>query len=283
VLRDKNLIFLTVRVLLFLFFLSLSINKPINQKATIIVLSSIYLSLSMYLYLYPGRLKLFKNYGDLALLALLTFVSGQKEAVFAMAAPISLYANRSPTKALLALWVALGTVFYYYGTGGILLAPLLFALYLSPIYPELVEGMRKERYYIRNLRNSYRELAKEQARIEKELEENMDMRGLIEDLLNSRNLEEYLKAVKGRFNLKAINIVQKTDLQKDTLLDRSSLSVHVPISLDKGRACVIFYLNNPLELYDQKLIKSLERSARFINLYVEGFEEPSKGSVKIAL
>ncbi|MCS7170737.1 MAG: hypothetical protein N3D14_05030 [Aquificaceae bacterium] len=279
-LRDINLIFLGYRVLLFVFFVALSMGKPYTHKALIIIPSVLYLSLSVYLFLYPGQVRLFKSYGDLIFVPALVLLSGQKEAVFALLPPVALYTSRKIFEGMLFFWFSVGFGFYYYGKWGLALLPVMVALFLSSLHPDLVEALRKERFYIRNLRKSYSNLMSDYGKIEKSLS-HLEMTGAILDILQKSNsLEEYLKDLKGVFNLKSISIrPMQGNLFKEAMLDRKTCSFHVPVRLQRGEASVIFYLNNPLELYDKEFLKNLERAGKLINLYIEGFEEKPQAKV----
>ncbi|MCS6957158.1 MAG: hypothetical protein RMK75_01690 [Aquificaceae bacterium] len=271
--RDVSLIFLGYRVLTFAFFLALSLGKPITEQALLVVPSVLYLLLSIYLFLYPGRLRLFKNYGDLLFIPALVLLSGQKEAIFSLMAPMALYTSRRVFNGMLFLWLSVGFGFYYYGKIGLVLLPLFTAIFLASLHPDLVEALRKERFYVRSLRKSYSKLASEYARLEKEMENLKTVSALLSILHQSQTLEDYLRALKEEFNLKSISITPLTEgSYEKVVLDRTNCTLQMPIKLERGNALITFYLNNPLELYDEKLTKNLERAGKLINLYLEGFE-----------
>ncbi len=277
-LRDIGLIFLAFRVLLFAFFLGLSIDKSPWEKAVVIIPATVYLSLSIYNFLYPGKLRLFKNYGDLFFLPLLVFLSGHKEALLALTAPIAIYTSRNALRGILFLWFFVGLAFYYYGVWGFVLLPVSFALFMASLHPDLVEALRKERFYIRNLRKSYSKLTGEYARLEKR-SQNAD--GLLLDLLvQSKDIYEYLRNVKDAFELKMVSITpSKGDYMKEPVVDMDSQRYCVPVRLERGEVNVCFHVNNPMQLYDKGLLKTLERAGKLINLYIEGLEERPQAKV----
>ena len=277
-LRDIGLIFLAFRVLLFAFFLGLSIDKSPWKKAVVIIPASVYLSLSIYNFLYPGKLRLFKNYGDLFFLPLLAFLSGHKEGLLALTAPIAIYTSRNALRGILFLWFFVGLAFYYYGVWGFVLLPVSLALFMASLHPDLVEALRKERFYIRNLRKSYSKLTGEYARLEKR-SQNAD--GLLLDLLvQSKDIYEYLRNVKDAFELKMVSITSsKGDYMKEPVVDMDSQRYCVPVRLERGEVNVCFHVNNPMQLYDQGLLKTLERAGKLINLYIEGLEERPQAKV----
>lgn len=279
-LRDIALIFLVLRVLTFTYFIALSVGKPSTEKALIIIPSVIYLLFSMYHFLYPGRLRIFKNYGDLFFVPILALLSGQKESFLALLPFVSLYSSRKVFEGMLFLWFSVAFAFYHYGKFGFVFLLLFMSLYVASLHPDLVEVLRKERFYIKNLRKAYHRITSDYSRLEKDLLSLKVSASLLDRLQKSPSLEDYLKALKEEFNLKAISIAPLYEsFSKDMAIDRSTCSFHVPVKLEKGEAKVSFYLNNPLELYDKELLKNLEKASRLINLYIEGFEEKSKAKV----
>ncbi len=277
-LRDMALIFLALRVLVFVYFIALSVGKPPTKQALLIVPSVIYLLFSMYHYLYPGKLKLFKNYGDIIFVPALAIFSGQKEGFFALLPFISLYSSRRVFYGMLFLWFTVGFSFYHYGKLGLSLLPFLIALYISSLHPDLVDALRKERFYVRNLRKAYSKITADYSKLEKEMVILRAQAELLDTLQESQSLEDYLKAIKERFSLKAISITPLYE-HSSKEIDFSNGGFHVPIRLEKGEARVSFYVNNPMELYDQELLKNLEKASKFISLYIEGFEEGRKAKV----
>ncbi len=277
-LRDIGLIFLVLRVLLFAFFLALSIGKSPSQQALIVVPSALYLILGIFVFLYPGRLRLFKNYGDLVFLSLLILLAGHKEAIISLTVPIALYTSRNTFMGMLFLWLFVGFSFYYYGIWGLVLLPVSLALFMASLHPDLVEALRKERLYVRNLRKSYSKLTGEYARLEKR-SQNAD--GLLLDLLvQSTDIYEYLRNVKDAFELKMVSITpSKGDYMKEPVVDMDSQRYCVPVRLERGEVNVYFYVNSPMQLYDKELIKTLERAGKLINLYIEGLEERPQAKV----
>jgi len=278
VLRDIALISLVLRVLVFTYFVAISMGKPANDKALIIIPSVIYLLFGMYNFLYPGRLKIFKNYGDLLFVPILAFLSGQKESFLVFLPFISLNTSRKVLQGMLFLWLSVAFAFYHYGKFGFVLLPILMSMYIASLHPDLVEVLRKERFYIKNLRRSYSKMASDYCRLEKELSNLKVSASLLDKLQNSPTLKDYLQAIKEEFNVRSISIAPlHENFSKE--IDPSTCSFHVSVKLEKGEAKVSFYLNNPLELCDKELLKNLEKASKLINLYIEGFEEKSKAKV----
>ncbi len=279
-LRDIGLIFLVLRVLLFAFFLALSLGKSPSQQALIVVPSALYLILGIFVFLYPGRLRLFKNYGDLFFLSLLALLTGQKEAILALFTAVALYTSRNVFMGMLFLWLLVGFGFYYYGVWGLVLLPAFLSLFMASLHPDLVEALRKERLYVRNLRKSYSKLTSEYARLEKGSQNAFREGLLLDQLIQSKDIYEYLRNVKEIFELKMVSITpSKGDYIKEPVVDMDNQRLCVPVRLERGEVNVCFYVNNPMQLYDKELMKTLERAGKLINLYIEGLEERPQAKV----
>lgn len=279
-LRDIGLVFLGLRVLLFAFFLAISMEKKATQQALLVIPSAVYLILAIYVFLYPGRLRLFRNYGDLFFLPLLVFLSAQREAILALLVPVALYTSRRVFEGMLSLWLAVGFGFYYYGVWGFALLPAFLALFLASLHPDLVEALKKERFYVKNLKKAYHRLAEEYARLERS-SRSADRAGmLLEELMHSHSLHEYLRNIKEKFELKTISVtpIHGSPLREPTI-DRINHCLHVPVKLEKGEVRVSFHLASPMHLYDKELLETLERAGKLINLYIEGLEEGTQARV----
>ncbi|WPM31360.1 hypothetical protein IAE16_05935 [Hydrogenobacter sp. T-2] len=273
-LRDIGLIFLAFRVLLFAFFLGLSIDKSPWEQAIIIIPAGVYLSLGIHMFLYPGKLKLFKSYGDLVFLPLLTLLSDHKEAILALTAPIALYTSRNVFRGMLFLWLFIGLGFYYYGVWGFVLLPVSLTLFMASLHPDLVEALRKERLYVRNLRKSYSKLTSEYARLEKGSQNAFREGLLLDQLIQSKDIYEYLRNLKETYELKMVSITpSKGEFMKKPVVDVDNQRFCVPVRLERGEVNVCFYVNSPMQFYDKELMKTLERAGKLINLYIEGLEE----------
>ncbi|RMH03006.1 MAG: hypothetical protein D6699_05365 [Aquificota bacterium] len=282
-LKDLNLLFLGVRLFVFIFFLLLSLGKSPQQTALVVVPAVLYLSLSLYTFFYTGRLRLFKRYGDALFISLLALLSQSKEAIFSLVIPMVMHANRTPSSSFLTLWLLIALGYYYYGVKSLTFLPLFVALYLSPMYPELIESLRKERNYIKKLRRAYQSLTKDLSVLKGHAEKQKEDSVILEVLLKSKTLEEYLRNIKSHFELRSISVLASKEVYEERKVDMASGSLHVAVKLEKGSAYVVFYMNNPMELYDKRLLDTLEKSAKLINLYIEGFEGGDKKAVKLAV
>jgi hypothetical protein len=171
---------------------------------------------------------------------------------------------------------------YNFGLKGLLVFPLTLALGISPSSVELLRSLQKDRRYFLELRRAYRSLQGELSALEREKRQKETLLKLLE-LLDSNGPEEYLKGVKEMFKLKAIKVFPLKDSSiKECLIDQSSLTISVPVSLEEGSALVVFYLNHPAQLMDAELKENLSRCAKMLNFYITGFESKEQ-VVKIAV
>ncbi|MGC8852002.1 MAG: hypothetical protein ACP5P0_00165 [Hydrogenobacter sp.] len=284
-LKDINLILLTVRLLIALVFIASAFKKPIEQRAVIIFLTTIYTSLSILSFLYTARMKIIRKLVDFIMLPPIAFFTQDILSTFSLLAPAIFYVNRLPVISLFLFLACVITFLLVGGSTSVLHIPLLFALLLSALSPDFIDSIRKERHYIKKLRASYKELSKDISRIEKEAKEKEYLSFLLDRAIEDKSPEEFFTHIKERFSLRKIVIIAKGDIQsKDTLLDKENLAVYVPVFFEKGSAYVVFYLNTPFELYDKELINTLEKSAKLLNLYIVGFDDNvKKNTIKLAV
>ncbi|SNZ13545.1 hypothetical protein [Hydrogenobacter hydrogenophilus] len=284
-LRDVNLVLLTVRLLIALMFIMSAFKKPTEQKAIIVFLTTVYVSLSILPFLYPTKTRNIKRFVDLIMLPPLAFFTHDIISTLSLLAPAVFYVNRLPAVSLFLFWACVLTLLLVGGLSSTLYIPLLFALFLSAVSPDLVDSIRKERHYIKKLRTSYRELSKNLSRFEKEAKEREYLSFLLDRAIEDKSPEEFLTHIKERFSLKKIAIIAKGDIQsKDALLDKESLALYVPVFFEKGSAYVVFYFNTLFELYDKELTNTLEKSAKLLNLYIVGFDDNvKKDTIKLAV
>ncbi|MFN3870232.1 MAG: hypothetical protein ACK4MW_01930 [Aquificaceae bacterium] len=256
--------------------MALSIDKTPREQALVVIPATIYLLFSIYNFIKPGSLKIFRSYGDLLFVPTLIFLADKREALWSILPFVALKGSRRTFESMLFLWLSLGLSFYYYGKEGIILLPLLMAHFFASLHPDLVEALQKERFYIKKLRNAYRKLSKDYGKMERDTLELKIDKLLLEKLKESPTLEGYLYEIKELFGLKGIKLLPLKDYYERASIDKSTCSYQIPIKLERGYAQVIFYLNNPLELYDERLLRNLEKAGKLINLYIEGFEEKAK-------
>ncbi len=279
--RDVNIVLLTVRLLIALFFVLIAFGKPIGPKSTLLVLSTLYISLSILFYLHPSRGGKLKKFVDVIMLPALCLTSGDVRTVFSLYVPAVFYINRDIAVSLLLFWGSAVLLLYMGGISNAFYIPLLLALFLAPLSPDLTESLRKERYYIKKLRSSYRELTRYIPTLEREKKEKEDLSFILESAFKDTSPEEYLKHIKERFSLKKIAIVPKKEIShRESIVDTANSALYVPLFFEKGCAYVVFYMENPFEVHDKDKMRSLEKSAKLLNLYIVGFDDNVKKDTK---
>jgi hypothetical protein len=272
------------RFLLFLFFAlhSLLYLQGYTQKAVMVVLSSLYLSTALVNYFYSFKLRRLNDYIDFLFLLPLAFLSGEPLAMFALLVPSLFSFPKNLAPLFISVFSATALGVYNFGLKGLLVFPLTLALGLSPSSAELFRSLQRDRRYFLELRRAYRSLQRELSAFEREKRQKETVLKLLE-LLDSKGPAEYLSSVKEMFQLKAIKVLSlKESSVKECLIDKSTLTISVPVSLEEGNALVIFYLNHPAELMDVELKENLSRCAKMLSLYIAGFEGREQ-AVKIAV
>jgi hypothetical protein len=281
---NKVFLITFLRFLLFLFFTlhALLYLPGYTQKAVIVVISSLYLSVALVNYFYSFKLRRLNDYIDFVFLIPLALLSEEPLAIFSLLVPslFSFPKNLVPFFISVLSATALGV--YNFGLKGLLVFPLTLALGISPSSVELFRSIQRDRRYFLELRRAYRSIQKELSTLEREKRQKETLLKLLE-LLDSKEPEEYLKGVKEMFQLKAIRVFSlKNSSAKECLIDQSSLTISVPVSLEEGSALVVFYLNHPAQLMDTELKENLSRCAKMLNFYIIGFESKEQ-AVKIAV
>uniref|UniRef100_A0A7C5X3X6 Uncharacterized protein n=1 Tax=Thermocrinis ruber TaxID=75906 RepID=A0A7C5X3X6_9AQUI len=281
---NKVFLITFLRFLLFLFFILHAILylPGYTQKAVVVVISSLYLSVALVNYFYSFKLRRLNDYIDFFFLIPLALLSGEPLAIFSLLVPslFSFPKNLVPLFISVLSATALGV--YYFGLRGLLVFPLTLALGISPSSVELLRSLQKDRRYFLELRGAYGSIQEELSTLEREKRQKEMLLKLLE-LLDSNGPEEYLNGVKEMFKLKAINVFPLKDSSvKECLIDEGSLTISVPVSLEEGSALVVFYLNHPAELMDTELKENLIRCAKMLSFYITGFEDKEQ-AVKIAV
>ncbi|MGB9874501.1 MAG: hypothetical protein ACPLRS_05995, partial [Hydrogenobacter sp.] len=190
------MILLTVRLLIALMFITSAFKKPTEQKAIIVFLTTVYVSLSILPFLYPTKTRSIKRFADLIMLPPLAFFTHDIISTLSLLAPAVFYVNRLPAVSLFLFWACVLTLLLVGGLSSTLYIPLLFALFLSAVSPDLVDSIRKERHYIKKLRTSYRELSKDLSRLEKEAKEREYLSFLLDRAIEDKSPEEFLTHIK---------------------------------------------------------------------------------------
>ena len=277
-LNNKLIFGLSLRLFLSLYISLNVLTIDPYRKAFVFLFLTLYVSTAILNYLYPGKLGWFSRFIDLILIPPVLF-SQNPNAVLALLPLMVYHTNRDFLLSLVLLWFSTGIYIYHAGMYGLKLLPFFFGLFIASLVPDLNYVLNKERKYVKRLRKSYWEMSKDLANLEKERVEKSYMEFLFKSIEES-TLEDYLKRIKEKFSLERIAIVPKSGpIPREPLLSKEEKALYVPVYFDKGHGYVIFYMHSPFQLYDKALVSSLEKSAKLLNLYIEGFDESTKKDV----
>ncbi len=272
-----------IRLFLSLYIAFYAFSLESYAKAFSLSFLALYFTLSAFHFLYPGKLKRFASFVDILLVPAVA-VSGDEKATFALIPLMVYYTNRNIFMALVFLWSHVFIYLYYAGMEGIKLLPLSLVFFLASLDLDLSYTLKKERNYIRKLRNSFFQLTKDLAQVEKDRIKNSNLDFLFH-AIDEPTVEGYLKKIKEEFSIERIIIVAKSGpLPKESLINREEKALYVPVRFSTGQGYVVFYVSSLFRLYDKTLVDTLEKSAKLLNLYIEGFSENTQGdSIKLAV
>ncbi len=272
-------VFLGVRFLISLYFILISFSLPPQERGTVIVLTSIYFTLSLITYLKPEKMRITNRILDIVFAPPLVFLSHTVYSLFILPPLMVLHTNRNPISAGILLLVALGLTAYMVRENVLMTFSTMILMVMAPVsalIPDFVSVIKKERRSIKDLRSSYRRILKEMAKWERDRRELENLRFLIDTSTRSESVEEFLKRVKEKFSIRRIHIIPKRDVESyEILMDRDRGLLSVPVKLEEGNAVIIFELESPFQLNDPLLVGSLERAGRMVSLYIAGFRDDS--------
>ena len=270
-------VFLGVRFLVCLYFLLISFTLSPQERGTVIVVTSIYFTLSLITYLKPEKMKITNKLVDIVFAPSLAFLSETVYSLFTLPPLIVLHTNRNPVSAGALLVASFVLTAYMLREEPLLLFSTLILMVASPVsafIPDFLGVIKKERRSIVNLRSSYRKLLKEMAVWERERRELENLKFLIDTSTKSDRVEDFLRSVKERFSVRKIHIIPKRDVESyEILMDRDRGLLSVPVKLEEGNAVIIFELESPFQLNDPLVVGSLERAGRMVSLYIAGFRD----------
>jgi len=286
VLNNKLFLITGLRFLLFCFFTTYALFyvSDYNTKAVMIVLSAMYITLSLIAHFYSWRLKKINYYFDYFFIFPLVFLSKEPMSAFSILVPALYTFPKSLTSVLISVPSAVILLWFSLGLKGLVFSPLVLALALSPSSIDLLRSLQKERKYIVKLKSAYSSIQRDLLSLEKEKKEKEKLMEILK-LLDKGTPEEYLTEIKEMYNLKAIKVLELNDNStEEVLVDYDKMALSVPVKLEHGRALVIFYVSHPAELMDESLKKELIQCARLLSLYISGFETGlNKEQIKIAV
>ncbi len=275
-------VFLGVRFLVSLYFLLLSLNLEPPSRSTLIVTTALYFSFGLLSYLKYEKVKFLNRFVDVVFLPPMVFLSQDPKALTPLIPLIVVHANRNTLSAGILLGAGVVLSAYILAKEPLWLFSTLIILtasFLSAMIPDFLSVIKKERDSVNKLRTSYRKLLGDFARWERDRKELDALKFLLDGSTQSQSVEDFLKIVKDRFNVRRIHLVPKRSIDDYTpLMDREKGLLSVPVKLEEGSAVVIFEMESPFQLNDEVIVSSLERAGRMVSLYVAGFEGgPSLG------
>ncbi len=275
-------VFLGVRFLVSLYFLLLSLNLEPPSRSTLIVTTALYFSFGLLSYLKYEKVKFLNRFVDVVFLPPMVFLSQDPKALTSLIPLIVVHANRNTLSAGILLGAGVVLSAYILAKEPLWLFSTLIILtasFLSAMIPDFLSVIKKERDSVNKLRTSYRKLLGDFARWERDRKELDALKFLLDGSTQSQSVEDFLKIVKDRFNVRRIHLVPKRSIDDYTpLMDREKGLLSVPVKLEEGSAVVIFEMESPFQLNDEVIVSSLERAGRMVSLYVAGFEGgPSLG------
>ncbi len=154
---------------------------------------------------------------------------------------------------------------------------LLVTTSLTSLVADYREEIRKKDKRISELEKEVKELLKTYAKWETGRKKLENVSFILNALIESEDVREFLEKVKSKFPLKSVRLAPKsgsTDLEP--VFDRENGVLSVPVPLEEGYAVVIFELENPFQLSDPLLVDSLLKVAYAVPLFVAGFSDSSK-------
>ena len=149
---------------------------------------------------------------------------------------------------------------------------------VASMCPDIVSALKKEHKKITDLRIAYKDMLKHLSHWEKSQVQHQASKFVLEKALESKNLEEFLEAVKNRFDLIHINTdrvdsVIPYEIKKDT--KNGTLQILLP--KDGFSVVLNVEFSNPIDLYNESLILTLEYIAGVCSLYY--MEKTSQNTV----
>jgi hypothetical protein len=270
-------VFLGVRFLISLYFVLLALTVDQEQRGIFMSIIAGYFSLSAVVYFRHERLKVVNTYMDVPFLSLLILLSETPYSVFSLIPLIVLHTPRSTISALALLTAGILLTLRGFSQDPLELFSVLILLVTSPVsalIPDFLSAIKKEREASENIRMSYKRLMKDYARWERDRKELGDLLFLFECCTKNPRVEDFLKGIKEKYSVRRIHILPKRDLETETpYMDRERGILSVPVRLEDGNAVVIFEVENPFQLSDDLLVRSLERAGKMVSLYIEGFTD----------
>ncbi len=138
---------------------------------------------------------------------------------------------------------------------------------VASMCPDILATLKKEHKKIANLRIAYKDMLKHLSNWEKDQIQHQASKFVLEKALESNSLEQFLEAVKNRFDLIDIT-VERVDSALPYEVKKSKEGF-IQITLPKEDFSLVFNaeFSNPIDLYNESLILTLEYVAGMCSLY----------------
>ena len=139
------------------------------------------------------------------------------------------------------------------------LASLQLGMLVASMCPDIISALKKEHHKILNLRTAYKDMLKHLDAWEKDQLKHQESKFILEKALESKNMDEFLEALKKRFDLVDISIKRiESILPYETKKDYKNGVLQVNLPKDGYSIVLNVEFSNPIDLYNENLISNLE-------------------------
>ncbi len=268
------------RLLIAFYVVLISVNEDPDKRGAVLLLLSIYFFLSLITFVLFDRMKILNKLMEPLFLPVFVIFLKSFYSLLIFIPAIAMHINRNLYTGIFLTLEALLLTFSVNTEKDIYLysSLLLFiAVAITSSVPDIARSLRKERKRIMKMKSLYRKLLKDFSKWELDRKELELTNFLLEASIINNTVEDFLKEVKRKLNVKSIKIIPKIKIDSfEVLKDKEKGLLSVPVKLDEGYAVIIFELESPFQLNDELVVKTLEKAGRMISLYIAGFSDSTK-------
>lgn len=271
----RNILF-AVRLAVILFFVLFSLNLPTEDKASLLVLSAVYLSLTLYSFLFSLPSKPVNRFIDVIFVPIMILITRSQIALYTLIPFVIIFTPRYyPSSIILTIGGFILSIYIHLPNILNILPDMfiLIASFIASSSPDFIEKMRKELKSINALKKTADRLSQEYAKWEITKRELANTDTLINLSIKHANLKGFFKELIEKFDISSVSIVPTKEDKLIVKKDEENKTYTVPVKLYKGNALVIFEMKHKYQLWDQGLLNTLDRAANMLNIYIEGFPE----------
>ncbi|MGC8649975.1 MAG: hypothetical protein ACP5S8_03280 [Hydrogenobaculum sp.] len=151
------------------------------------------------------------------------------------------------------------------------LASLQLGILVASMCPDIISALKKEHHKISNLRIAYKDMLKHLDVWEKDQLRHQESKFILEKAIESKNIDEFMEALKNRFDLVDISIRRiESVLPYETKKDYKNGVLQVSLPKDGYSIILNAEFANPIDLYNENLMLTLEYAAGICSLsYME--------------